>query len=240
MSFPTSESLYKVLEDTWRPAALSRAGPWTIRDGQNGGQRVCAATVTGEFSDADFDLAETAMRDLGQNHLFMIRAGDENLDASLQARGYEIKDPVTLYAIATERLTGAPIPPVSSFAIWPPLGIMQDLWAEGGIDRDRIAVMDRATGAKTGILARESGRAAGTGFVGISGEVAMLHAIEVVPAQRRKGVASNIMRSAAHWAQNSGAKYVSLAVTDANLPANALYTSLGMTTVGQYHYRIKR
>lgn len=240
MSFPTSESLYKVLEDTWRPAAFSKTGPCTIRDGQNGGQRVSAATVNGEFGDADVDLAESAMQDLGQNRLFMVRAGDDELDKALKALGYEVKDPVTLYAIATKRLTVTPIPPVSSFTIWPPLGIMQDLWAEGGIDHNRIAVMERAQGAKTAILARESGRAAGTGFVGLSGNTAMLHAIEVVPDQRRKGVASNIMRSAAHWAQNNGAEYLSLAVTDANLPANALYMRLGMTAVGQYHYRIKR
>jgi len=30
-----------------------------------------------------------------------------------------------------------------------------------------------------------------------------------------------------------------VAVTEANAPARALYASLGMKAVGQYHYRVK-
>jgi ribosomal protein S18 acetylase RimI-like enzyme len=66
----------------------------------------------------------------------------------------------------------------------------------------------------------------------------MVHALEVRPEARRKGLARHIMRHASAWAEGQGAKYLALAVTRANVGANALYSSLGMEVVGQYHYRM--
>ena len=68
----------------------------------------------------------------------------------------------------------------------------------------------------------------------------MIHAIEVAPEHRRHGVGRNMLIKAAHWAQDQGATHLSLAVTRANTGANALYSFLGMTVVGNYHYRIKQ
>jgi hypothetical protein len=45
------------------------------------------------------------------------------------------------------------------------------------------------------------------------------------------------MREAAFWAQDQGASHLALAVTQGNTGGNALYSSLGMQVVGQYHYR---
>ena len=44
-------------------------------------------------------------------------------------------------------------------------------------------------------------------------------------------------RAAAFWAQGQGVTWLTLVTTQVNTGANALYTSLGMTLVGQYHYR---
>jgi len=63
--------------------------------------------------------------------------------------------------------------------------------------------------------------------------------LEVVPNLRRQGTARNILRVAAVWAQDQGAKTLCLAVTKANANACALYASLGMVVVGTYHYRMK-
>jgi ribosomal protein S18 acetylase RimI-like enzyme len=48
-----------------------------------------------------------------------------------------------------------------------------------------------------------------------------------------------MMRKAAAWAQDHGAKRFLVLVTAANAEANALYSSLGMRIVGHYHYRSK-
>jgi ribosomal protein S18 acetylase RimI-like enzyme len=47
-----------------------------------------------------------------------------------------------------------------------------------------------------------------------------------------------MMQHAATWAGRNGATHLALAVTRANAGANALYSSLGMEVVGQYHYRM--
>ena len=166
----------------------------------------------------------------------MIRDGDDALDALLDAQGYRINDPVVLYAIDIAALTALPVPPVSAFTLWPPLAIMADLWAAGGIGPARIAVMNRVNGPKTGILTRASDQPAGTAFVAIHDNFAMTHAIEVTAPLRRQGVGVNILRMAAHWAQDHEATHLTLAVTRANAAANHLYSSLGMQVVGYYHY----
>ena len=116
---------------------------------------------------------------------------------------------------------------------------MRDLWQEGGIGPARLAVLARATGPKAAILGRINDRASGAAFVAIHGDTAMLHALYIIATQRRQSSAVHMMRSAAIWAQDHGAKRFSTLVTQANGPANALYASLGMSVVGEYHYRAR-
>ncbi|KMW58704.1 Histone acetyltransferase HPA2 [Candidatus Rhodobacter oscarellae] len=227
----TADQLYAVIEATWPPAATRRDGDWTLRDGAGGGKRVSAATLDGAGA-WDAQSAQSPA-------LVMVRAGEDRLDAVLAGQGYAVADPTVAYACPVAALTGAPLPPVSSFALWPPLAIQRDLWAEGGIGPERVAVMERAGGPRAAILARHNDQPAGTGFVAIHDNVAMIHAIEVTPAMRRQGVGANILRRAALWAQHQGATTLALLVTRANAPANALYSSLGMQIVGHYHYRTK-
>lgn len=226
-----------VLDATWPAASMTRQGPWMIREGKGGGQRVSAATAETVIEQGDIAQAEAAMIALGQTPLFMIRDGDEALDTALEARGYLPNDPVAFYAAPVAAMIDESLSPMTAFAIWPPLNIAAELWADGGINADRLAVMDRVTGPKTSILGRVSDRAAGVAFVACHGDTAMLHALEVAPNLRRQGAANNIMRMAAAWAQDNGAKTLCLAVTKANANAGALYASLGMKVVGSYHYR---
>jgi len=239
VTLPDARRLYAVTEATWPPARAWPLGPWTIREGQGGGQRVSAATCEAAFTPAAIGDVERAMDDLGQPALFMIRAGDEALDVALGHRGYAIKDPVVQYVTPVAELARIAPPPITTFMIWPPLMIMTDLWAGGGIGPGRIAVMNRVRGTKSGILARQADRAAGCGFVAVDGRVAMVHALEVAANFRRKGAAANMMRAAARWAGENGAAHLAVVVTAANEAANALYSGMGMTPMGRYHYRIR-
>lgn len=239
MTLPSAEDLYRVSEATWPPAAHLSQGPWTLRDGRGGGKRVCAATGERPATPDDVADAETAMRGLGQTPIFMIRDGQDDLDMMLQDAGYRIIDPVNIYVCETDRLSTIARPRVSGFAVWPPLRVMTDIWAAGGIGLQRIDVMDRAQAPKSGFLARKNDRAAGVAFVAVHDQIAMLHALEVPKEQRRQGVARTLMGHAGHWAAGQGAKYFSLLVTRQNIAANALYASLGMEIAGHYHYRIR-
>ena len=179
------------------------------------------------------------MENLGQTPIFMLRSGDESLDAALQGRGYRVIDPVSIYLCGIERLLTIPRPPVSGFAIWEPLAVMREIWAEGGIGNERLNVMRRVDGPKTTILGRVRDRAAGTAFVALHDDIAMLHALEVLPAFRRHGLGRTIMGHAAKWAVQQGAAHFSVLVTKDNFAANGLYASLGMEIAGHYFYRIR-
>ena len=80
-------------------------------------------------------------------------------------------------------------------------------------------------------------RVSGAAFVARHGDAAMLHALEVVPALRRQGCGRNILRAAAAWARAEGAATLAVLVTERNFAARALYASLNLQVVGQYHYR---
>lgn len=235
MTNPTVAQLYDVIDATWAPFAKHHVGAFTIREGAGGGSRVSCAT--GPADDAGIELAAAKMRELGQTPIFMIRDGDDELDGFLAARGYRVKDPVTLYAAPVDRIAIDWTYSTEIYDIWPPIAIQREIWANGGIDDARLNVMNRTTGPKTTIMGRIGDIPAGTGFIAISGQIAMVHALEVSPNCRRKGVAVRILRRMAFWAKSNGAAHISLVVTEANLAANALYTSLGFDVVGHYHYR---
>lgn len=235
---PDATHLYAVTEGTWPPARVWVQDGITLRDGAGGGKRVSAATCAQVPQPEALARAEMSMREMGQTPLFMIREGDDALDAMLERQGYHVIDPVTSYICPTQTLTDRPIPPVTAFSIWEPLAIMVELWAIDGIGPARLAVMKRAK-VKTGILARWNEQPAGAAFAAVHDGVAMVHAVIVPPHQRRQGVAQWIMRKAAFWAQEQGADWLSVLCVKDNKGANALYQGLGFEPVGSYHYRIK-
>ncbi len=239
MNLPDAATLFAVSEATWPAAKLTRNGQWTIRDGQAGGSRVSAATTEEPVGLADLARAETAMSALRQPLLFMVRNGQEALDEILANAGYRIKDPSILYAAPAALIAAQPLPPVTGFDVWPPLQEQLEIWAEGGIGPARIAVMERAPHPKTSLVGRENNSPVSTAFVGISGDCAMIHALEISRFARRQGHARKLTRAAAFWAFERAVPYLTLITTTANLAANALYTSLGFQVVGHYHYRIK-
>ncbi len=232
-----SPSWADVVDGTWPAARYDQLGPFRLRQGLGGGSRVSAASALGEASETEIDAAEAAMRSMGQKRIFCIWPGDEALDHQLADRGYDILYPVNIYSCPVERLTDIPIPRVTAFAIWDPLAIMNEIWAKGGIGPDRLAVMDRAPGPKTGLLLRRADQPAGTAFVAVHDSIAMVHALEILPSHRRHGLGRWAMRAAAFWAQEQGVETLSVICTKANDGANGLYHALGMEIVGEYHYR---
>ena len=116
---------------------------------------------------------------------------------------------------------------------------MREIWAEGGIGPARVAVMERVTGPKTGLLGRLKDQPAAAGFVALHEGIAMVHALEVRPRHRRAGMGRLMMVQAALWAEAQGARHLAVLCTRDNAGANALYAAMGFSCAGTYHYRIK-
>ena len=144
------------------------------------------------------------MRALGQQQLFMVREGEDDLDRALAVRGYEVADPVIVYACDSAGLGARDIPELAAIPGDGPLAIQREIWAAGGIGPTRLAVMARTGGAACYLLARVDDRPVGTAFVGVDADIAMLHALEVLPEARRRGVGANATIGAAAWAAGCG------------------------------------
>lgn len=237
MSLPDVATLLRLRDATWPAAEVRHCGPVILRAGGGGGNRVSAASLTGAFTDADLDAAESDMRAMGQLRLFTLAQSEQALDAALAERGYGIRDATWIYAAPIDLIAANP-PPVTTFDVWPPLAVQADIWAEGGIGPARLAVMHRTAGPKTAILGRINDRPAGTVFVAVAEGCAMIHALEIAPRDRRQGLARNLTQACARWGQANGASWLTLLTTVSNAASNALYASLGMRIVGRYHYRI--
>ncbi len=234
-----STPLLEVLEYTWPAATRLETNGWIIRDGRGGGKRVSSALWMGT-GQPDISFAENQMYRLNQTPIFQMMNGEDALFRELGNRNYKIVDHTDLLIAPIENLLpSGPMPSAQTYAVWPPLFTMQEIWTAGGIGPSRLQVMNRVTGPKTAVLARNQDSVAGTAFVGIHKEVAMIHAVEVAQNHRRVGVARKIMEFAAVWAHRNGAKFMSLAVTEKNSAAQALYRGLGMDRIGHYCYRIK-
>lgn len=236
MTLPSPARLFAALDATWPAARYHCVGPWRLREGGGGGQRVSAATAEKTPGPEDIAIAEHEMRALGQPPLFMIREREAGIDAELEARGFVISDPTTIYVARTSDLVGE-LPITAAMPSWPPMAIQIELWAAGGIGPKRIAVMERSACPKTSILGRSGDVPAGTAYVAADTDVAMVHAIEVTPELRQKGVGRRLITACANWAADHGAEWLCLAVTRANAPANTLYRKLGMVEAATYHYR---
>lgn len=223
---------------TWPAAEALPSGPFTLRRSPGGGSRVSAATWDTDVlpDPADIDAASAVMRRWGQEPRFRIRAGQDRFDAQLAAQAFLRHDPTCIYAASVDALPGPP-PRLSTFSIWPPLAIQDDIWRAAGIGPDRRAVMDRVSGPCTAILGRIGDRPGGTAFVAAHGDIAMLHALEVRPQARRQGLARHMIAHAATWARAGGCTQLAVAVTRENTTACALYAGLGMTVESRYHYR---
>ena len=238
MSLPTPARIDAATQATWPPAATRDAGPFRLRDGGGGGKRVSAATALRAVDETDLPAAEAAMRAMGQAPLFQLRQGDAGLDAILGMAGYRMVDPVVALAAPVVDLARVAAPDLPAAALDAPTAAMADIWAEGGIGPERLAVMARVAGPRAYLSGERDGVAAAAAFVALDGDLAMLHALEVATAHRRHGLGRLLMRAAATWAQARGATVLSVLVTRANAGAGALYAGLGMEDVGGYHYRI--
>lgn len=236
MTPPDATEIFGALDATWAPARFIDNGPWRIREGKGGGQRVSSATALGTVSEADIPAAEDAMRSIDQHPIFMIRPGENGLDGWLAQRDYEIVDPVSAYAVPLE-LVAQPLAPAVAMPSWPPLAVQAEIWSQCGIGPARLAVMDRSPVDKTAILGRSGDAPAGTAYVGVSGRIAMIHALEVLKRFRRRGIGGHIVTGAANWAMSRGAEWLVLVVVSANAPAISFYEKLGMTHATHYHYR---
>lgn len=236
---PGEAALEAALAATWPPRAEERIGPVTLRPGAEGGRRATAATAERALSPEELDAAIARMAALGQRPSFRLRPAEAALDAALAARGWQIEAPTDWLAAPVAALSPlSPEDPADAIPCEMRLAVMTPLWHRLGTAPDRLAVMDRVKGPARILLGRYRERPAALGFVAIACEIAFVHALGVLPEARRAGLGRKMVGRAADWAQSMGAVWLIALCERGNLPAQALFSGVGMQNVGQYHYRV--
>lgn len=229
-------ALAEAFEATWPAAEYADIGGLRVGRGLGAGGRVSSARRIGDWTLDDIGAAIKQHEEWGQPPLFRALDDDRSLIRALGEQGFRRENPTAIMALETGMLTDRAIPPVTAFAIWPPLAIQREIWASGNITPARQKVMLRVAAPRTGILGRIEDRAAGAAFVAVHSAVAMVHGVEILPDLRRKGLAGWMMRCAAFWAAEQGADRIGLAVSRANTGAVALYRHLGFREIAGYGY----
>lgn len=241
-ALPSLERFAAASDATWRGAETEALGAWRMRfSPAAAGNRASSVWPAGDpglpMADA-VAAVEAAYRARGLPPRFQLWDGGGALDTALEAAGYRKYD---RSVVMGRGLAGAwPDPPKETIAIavTTPLALMDEIWEQDGIPAPRRAVMERAEGPIMRFLGRIGMRPAGAVAAIVDRDVAVVHALTVLPAHRRKGVATRLMRAAVAFAEGAGAGVMAHSVSADSAGAIALYEGLGFQAFGEYHYRV--
>lgn len=237
---PGMATLLAALDATWPAADRVRLGEWVMRRGAGGGNRVSSVWPNGAPGldvEAAIDAAVSVARGWEQPPLFQLAPADAALDARLAARGFARIDASRFLAASAGAVATRGGARRMVLRVRSRLAALDEMWETGGIGPARRAVMARTPPPCDVLMLREDDRVAAAAFVAVAGNIAMVHAVHVAPAMRRRGLGAATTAAAAAWALEAGATTLALAVTEANTAARGLYARLGFVDCGGYHYR---
>lgn len=174
------------------------------------------------------------------------RGVDTDLDRALVAREYRLDTPTLVLTAATREVQVATTPPHDPRAT---PGVRVDdepdeAWLGVYHYRGRSLppVARRllmSAPAQAFASARDAaGRTVAVGRAASSRGWTGITAMEVVPEARRQGLARQVLRALADWADTRGDPCLYLQVAVGNDPARALYDSVGFGAHHGYHYRV--
>lgn len=103
----------------------------------------------------------------------------------------------------------------------------------------RAAILERIEGPRAFVNLSAEGQPAAVGLGVAAGEWLGIFCMTTLPAFRRRGAASAILRTLAIWGSLYEARRAYLQVPVSNAAAHALYAGVGFETAYTYHYRIR-
>ncbi|MFG2209851.1 GNAT family N-acetyltransferase [Streptomyces sp. NPDC048638] len=256
-----ARELQEVAARGWPAVETERLGDWTLRASGGFTRRANSVLPLGDPGmalDAALERIERWYGERGLPPVIVVATGradtEEELAAHLAERGWTAERHTVVRTAALAPLAdteadtlagsagGAPTRVVLTRepdAAW--LGMYHRIGADTtAAPQDTADVLTVLTGGPSVWFATvpgADGRAAAIGRVVVDGRWAGFAAVEVAPAQRRRGLATLVMAALAERALDEGASAAYLQVEDDNDAARALYDRLGFTDHHHYHYR---
>ncbi|CAM5253709.1 GNAT family N-acetyltransferase OS=Streptomyces tendae OX=1932 GN=GUR47_15200 PE=4 SV=1 [Streptomyces tendae] len=242
------EELARVAARAWRPVESERLGAWELRAAAGFTRRANSALPLGDPG-LPLDEALTAVRrwygERGLPAYVQTATGavgtEELLCAELERRGW-------VREVTAEVWTG-PLAPVADLAEGSGVVLSRDAdeawlarYRRKGVSEVALRVLNsgpsvwfaKVPGADADVDAR--GTPAAIGRCVVDGRWASFAAVEVDPALRRRGLATEVMAALARRALDEGASAAWLQVETDNAGARALYARMGFAAHHAYHH----
>lgn len=231
------------------PAAVVQVvDGWLLRWNHGLTRRANSVLASGDHGridlDAKIDVAEEFYHRRDARPRFQITsATSPALSLALDQRGYTFDAASLIQTARTasilDRVQDAPMLDVEvSEAVTDAWLTLDD---EGGVHPGagavRRAMLDRITPRTCYALARIDGVPASIALGVVERGWMGLYSVATLPAFRRRGASTAVLRALAGWAWRHDAASMYLAVMESNQAAQAVYARLGFQTAYSYHYR---
>jgi ribosomal protein S18 acetylase RimI-like enzyme len=241
---PGLADIERAMVRAWPAKETAPIGGWLWRYSSGGSGRansVACLDGPGLDVDAAIDEAEAQYRAVGAPARFQVTdvAMPGDLGRRLAVRGYRPYDACTTLALSLRE----------------PLAMSDDVVVEHGMSpawfdvyastvtpdraRNNPPILARIPQPCGFVTLRREGRAAATVLVVVDQSIAIIECVATAADARRQGAARTAVLGALAYGQSLGATVGALSAVATNLPAQALYRSLGFRQVGGYHLRIK-
>ncbi|GAA2139336.1 N-acetyltransferase [Glycomyces algeriensis] len=241
---PFSEilELERHLAATWPAPETAELGGWLLRYAEGFSRRansVLALTAPPGGTDAALAAVGDWYEARGARPLIALPGGvGKRLDDELAARGWEAEGRT---AVMTKRLDGA----------------SQDSTAYDGeavvVDAPGAALLEQVGRGAPAVAARIFGSGPGRGYAeihrggelaargrgAVEGDLVAITNIGTLPAFRRQGLGTEILRALEAWGHGNGARRAALQVEADNEAAIAMYERLGYAERYRYQYRAR-
>ncbi|MFB6552425.1 GNAT family N-acetyltransferase [Streptomyces sp. NPDC056405] len=237
------EELARVAARAWRPVESERLGEWELRAAAGFTRRANSALPLGDPG-LPLDEALTAVRrwyaERGLPAYVQTATGaegtQESLCAELERRGW-------VREVTAEVWTGGPAP-VADLSEGAGVVLSREAdeawlarYQRKGVSEVALRVL--AGGPSVWFATVPGADAAAPAAIGrcvVDGRWASFAAVEVDPAQRRRGLATAVMAALARRALDEGASAAWLQVETDNAGARALYAGMGFAAHHAYHH----
>ncbi|MEV1062414.1 GNAT family N-acetyltransferase [Streptomyces sp. NPDC050263] len=241
----TYEELARVAARGWRPVESERLGGWELRAAAGYTRRANSVLPLGEPGVPLDEALDVVRRWYGARGLPAYvqtatgaEGAQERLCAELERRGW-------VREVTAELWVGAPAP-VADLAEAEAAGVALAREADAawlaryqrkGVDEVALKVLSSGPSVWFASVPGPAGAApAAIGRCVVDGRWAGFGAVEVDPAQRRRGLATAVMAALARRALAEGASAAWLQVEEENAGARALYAGMGFAAHHAYHH----
>lgn len=230
--------------NAWPAPQTLLMGGWVVRAAGGYTKRANSANAMQAGAALDEPLLheiEQVYARMGQPCIFRISPlANAEVDALLQARGYQLQDPSLFMhrpgQPADLQGTAIVVEQASSRS-----------WLEGVCKASSLPPHQQALhsaivgciGLRCGYASIvQNGQTVAWGLAVLEKEAAGLYDVVVVPQMRGRGLGRMLLKGLLRWAAEQGVRSTDLQVAGSNHVAQTLYASLGFEPVYGYHYRI--